>query len=220
MPDDEGIGNEIAIDLAQHPWLGLDVRSLAQEKARTFKMLQEKTELSEWDQRALESLSQDDWIIVPQPVATYSLPSSAKKFLDPELIGEMSDILSVVREVNDQLAGFRVSQAEAVLGGDDRVHEVNRRLRPWADRYVQLRLAKTAYRKRSAVRQFHSIYNELMEPLCLFTYRQGTAHHCFLTEFTKYLPTVLFDKTCRSFMEVKFDRKQLMPGFRILGEND
>jgi hypothetical protein len=198
------------------PRVELEAKALARANASTLDKLEEGQQPTAWNNWVAKDLAQEDWVVVVQSLESYDLPAASKSFVGANLVEEWARIVAGIQEVHNQLIGLRVTQAQAVLAGDDRCAAINARLRVWADQYVEQRLAKTAYRKGGAVRQFQNIYFELLPQLEAIAFRNGSINRSFFGEFTDYLPTILFDKTCRDLIECKFDKKALLPAYRIV----
>jgi hypothetical protein len=219
MPDHKSDGSEAALDNIKDGFIELEVKSQLGDRDRIIKVLQEQADVSPYSRQSLKGLLQEDWVIVRQADEMYRLPSIAKSFLDANMIAEMNDILSVVRAVNEEFVGLRVSPAEVILAGDERIQELNLRQRAWADEYVRLRLAKTGYRRGGALRQFERIWLELFPELEDLAFCKGSIHKGLLGEFTVYFPNLLFEKTCRQLIEVSFDKANFSHDYEVISED-
>lgn len=184
-------------------WLDLEVRARKASESRVRQSIDNMNDPGVWNNWVRGHLELEDWIIENQTSSAYALPGVLSRFLKSELIEELTGLLASIRTINNQLTGMRISEAEVILTGDDRIKEIKRNLYLWADKYVSYRVGRTQDRDKDKVRQFQKIYEEFLPQLEQIAFLEKTAHRCFLSSLTDYLPWRLFHNTCRSLIEIE-----------------
>ena len=89
-------------------------------------------------------------------------PRTQRRSSPPGRSPEIGELLALVKQANNEMHGTRSSVGHVLLGGDELVGDVRRRLRAWADAYVSTRLAKPSSRDGSEVAR----YKRLVESSC------------------------------------------------------
>lgn len=184
-------------------WLDLEVRARKASESRVRQSIDNMKDPGVWNNWVRGHLELEDWIIEKQTSSAYALPAVLSLFLKSELIEELAGLLASIRTINNQLTGMRISEAEVILTGDDRIKELKRNLYCWADKYVSYRVERTQDRDKDRVRQFQKIYEEFLPKLEQIAFLEKTTHRCFLSSLTDYLPWRLFHNTCRSLIEIE-----------------
>jgi hypothetical protein len=196
----------------------LEAKSLAKANAQSLSRLAsaDVDELSTWNKWVAKDLAQHDWIVQDQSLSNYALPSGFKAFLGKELVAQWNSISCEVAEIHAEVVGMRVGMAGVVLAGDERLDLINAELRTWANQCVSKRIEKTSYRQGGPMRQYQDLYTELIPTLEKIAFREGTANRFFYGEFCDYLPTQIYLNSAKIFVECRFDKKRLLPTYRIV----
>lgn len=207
-------GNLAVAEKESDVWLDLESKSLARANAQTLAKLDDKANLSAWNSWVASDLAQDDWLVERQTVESYSLRPEAGNYLGKDLVASWSCLVESICAIHNEVVGMRVSRAGAVYSGDERLNVIHARLRAWADAYIEKRLLRTAHRQGGPVKQYQFIYAEFLPHLDTIAFRVGSANRWLMSELADYFPTQLFERTCASMMEYRFDEKQLIPQYR------
>jgi hypothetical protein len=191
---------------------GEDDRSLAVLRGRA------PSALGIRDRWLLESLeADDDRLVERHSDSFYALPAHASKILSKRTFGEIRELLSMIRSVNDELAETRALTARTLISYDDRVNEVRSRLRAWAADYVAERMAKPNARDASdPVARFQRLQQELVPDLERIAFEPASIHSVFLSELTDHIPWLIFRATWSGLLEFEDGSElELRSRFRI-----
>lgn len=205
---------------AEKSFVEVDARAFRSGREDLRARLEGSGDLGAWNEWLRQELSGEDFIIEEQEASAYRLPSKVGSFLPASLIQELSELLSLAREISNQLVGIRISEAQVVLAGDQRAEEIERRLRVWAEEYVSYRANRSRHRTGRPMALFKHLYYELLPDLEKISYSTKSANRCFFSEFTDYLPWLIFQRYCGHMLEVRFDEKKLETVFRINSEHE
>jgi ketosteroid isomerase-like protein len=190
-------------------------RHFADQDRRTRGGLDRTENLSVRDRWLMESIdAKEDLVVEPKDASFYTLPSHAAKILPAAAFAEIGELLSLVKQANDEMQGTRSSVAHVLLGGDDLVSDVRRRLRAWADAYASTRLAKPSSRDGSEVARYKRLVGELLPDLERIAFEKASVHSAFLADFTDYLPWAAFRATWASRLVFE-DKASLHSRFAI-----
>lgn len=207
-------------DATERSLVELDAKAFRSGRNEVRSKLENAENLGPWNNWLLQELSLEDYVIEEQPASAYRLPSKVHSFLPANLIAELEELFSIAREINNQLAGLRISEAQVVMAGDQRAENVIRRLKAWTQEYVNHRAEKTRHRSGRPMTHFRHLYGELLSDLEKIIYSGKTANRCFFSEFTDYLPWLIFQQYCGQMLEVRFDEKKLETVFRINSDHE
>lgn len=172
-------------------------RALHDQHRQMYESLAARPVLSEREKASLErhEAIAEDPVVEALAASVYDPPSHAAKILSPTSLAELKDVLRIVKEINDELAGTRVSVANVLVVDTEETREVRRRLREWALDYTRARLAKPNSRDQSTVQIFGRLSLELMPFLDGLARKRATVHAVFLHQIASYLPWLFFQGT-------------------------
>jgi hypothetical protein len=182
--------------------------------------LADKEDLTAWNEWLARELELGDYLVETQEESDYRLPHNISNFVPQKMITELEDLFSVARNINNDLAGMRISEAQVVMAGDSRALAIAQELRTWAHNYVELRADKAKHRSGGPMTKFKYLYYELLPDLEKVIYTNKTVNRCFFSEFTDYLPWLIFQKYCAHLLEVRFDQFALETFSRINSKDD
>ncbi len=202
--------------IASEAHIDLEAKSLAKANAETLAQLKVASSPHSWNDWVAQDLAQDDWVVLTQLPESYKLPAGAVNFLGNDLVDLWNGITSDIAEIHEQVVGLKVNRAGVTVAGDERIFAIGERLKVWADKYLELRLSKTCHRQGGPVKQFQFLYAELLPHLEEIAFREKSANRWFFGSFVDYLPTMLFLKTWQSLAEFRFNKRELVPEFKIL----
>ena len=135
-------------------------------------------------------------IINSQVNSCYTLPSYASDIMPKAHFHEITDILFLVKELNDAYAGYNRIEIEITLNGDPLVLEIQQNFLQWVIKYYDHRLKKTNSKDRdNIVYKFYRIFNELFMWFFNFCNVRDSIHQQVLGESKQYIPWYLYQNT-------------------------